>query len=160
LLQLIQGSGELTTFLAQLDREATRLGVQLELYEPVVAPPPVAEAEAKTTAKKDNQPPPPPQSPLEAAGLKAQKILLTAKAPYPNLLAFLRATEKLSYLVSQSNLSLSAVELPKLAPSSPAPAGAPAPVIAPVGAQTELKLMLTLYQSPENGLAPNSPKKP
>jgi len=40
LLQMIQGSGELATFLAQLDREASRLGVQLDLYEPVAAPPP------------------------------------------------------------------------------------------------------------------------
>ncbi|MCP9942331.1 hypothetical protein KBY70_08025 [Cyanobium sp. ATX 6E8] len=152
-LQLIEGSGELVTFLAQLDREASRLGVQLDLYEPVAAlPPPAAD---EKTAQKGEQPAAPPKSPLEAAGLKAQQVLLTAKGPYPNVLAFLRATEKLTVLVSQSNLSLTAVEPPKAAPQS-APqggnqagnqGGTVAPAAIPVAAKTELKLTLTYYQS-------------
>jgi type IV pilus assembly protein PilO len=152
-LQLIEGSGELVTFLAQLDREASLLGVQLDLYEPVaVLPPPPADDKK---AQKGDQPAAPPKTPLEAAGLKAQQVLLTARGPYPNVLAFLRATEKLTVLVSQSNLSLTAVEPPKAAPQ-PAPQGgnqaanqagtvAPAPPAA--AAKTELKLMLTYYQS-------------
>ena len=39
LLELIQGSGELRTFLAQLNREARASGVQLEGYEPISAAP-------------------------------------------------------------------------------------------------------------------------
>jgi type IV pilus assembly protein PilO len=40
LLNLISGSGDLSTFLAKLDQEARGSGVQLDLYEPqVVAPP-------------------------------------------------------------------------------------------------------------------------
>ena len=153
-LQLIEGSGELVTFLAQLDREATRHGVQLDLYEPVAAPPPVSEADAKKDAKKGGQPAPPPQSPLEAAGLKAQKVLLTAKGPYPNLLAFLRATERLSVLMSQSNLALAVVAQPQTAqPSAPAP-GQPGASVRPVAAaKTELKLMFTYYRSGD-GVAP------
>ena len=143
LLQMIQGSGELATFLAQLDREASRLGVQLDLYEPVVAPPPPPPDAAK---KGDGAPPPPPQTPLEAAGLQAQKVLITAKGPYPNLLAFLRATEKLTVLVTQSNLALAAVALP----SAPQPA-AGQPAAAPGVAKTELKLQFTYYRAAAPG---------
>ena len=156
-LQLIEGSGELVTFLAQLDREATRHGVQLDLYEPVAAPSPPAVDEKK--AQNGDQPAAPPKSPLEAAGLKAQQVLLTARGSYPNVLAFLRATEKLTVLVAQSNWALAAVEPPKAAPqqtsqSTPQAgnqeanqAATAAPVVAPVATKTELKLMLTYYQS-------------
>jgi len=152
-LRLIEGSGELVTFLAQLDREAARFGVQLDLYEPVAATPPPAADDKK--GQKGDQPAAPPKSPLEAAGLKAQQVLLTARGPYPNVLAFLRATEKLTVLVSQSNLSLTAVEPPKAAPQptpQPTPqagnqAATAASLAAPVAAKTELKLFLTYYQS-------------
>ena len=152
-LQLIEGSGELVTFLAQLDREAARFGVQLDLYEPVAALPPPAADDKK--AQNGDQPGAPPKSPLEAAGLKAQQVLLTARGSYPNVLAFLRATEKLTVLVSQSNLSLTGVEPPKAAPQQTPQAGnqdanqaaTAAPVVAPVATKTELKLMLTYYQS-------------
>ena len=138
-LQLIQGSGEFATFLAQLDAEAARHGVQLDLYEPVAAPAPVPAAEAK----KGEQAPPPPASPMEAAGLKEQKVLLTARGSYPSLLAFMRATEKLSVLVSQSNLSLAVVDPAKAgAPTAQASVGVP-----PAAAKTELKLMLAYYKS-------------
>ena len=137
-LQLIEGSGEFVTFLAQLDAEAARQGVQLDLYEPVAAPAPVPAEEAK----KDETTPPPPPSPMEAAGLKEQKVLLTARVSYPSLLAFMRATEKLSVLVSQSQMSLAFVD--------PAKAGAQA---APQAvAKTELKIMLTYYKSAAAGV--------
>ena len=138
-LQLIQGSGEFVTFLAQLDAEAARHGVQLDLYEPVAALAPVPAAEAK----KGEQAPPPPASPMEAAGLKEQKVLLTARGSYPSLLAFMRATEKLSVLVSQSSLSLAVVDPAK----SGAPASQPSVDVPPAAAKTELKLMLTYYKS-------------
>jgi type IV pilus assembly protein PilO len=163
-LQLIEESGELVTFLAKLDREASRLGVQLDLYEPVAALPPPA-ADGKKEALKADQLEPAHQSPLEAAGLKAQKVLLTAKGPYPNVLAFLRATEKLTVLVSQSNLSLAAVELPKAAPQPVAKDGgnrvgaAVAPGASPVAAKTELKLMFTYFQSADGAMPASVPSK-
>jgi type IV pilus assembly protein PilO len=121
-----------------LDAEAARQGVQLDLYEPVAAPAPVPAEEAK----KDETTPPPPPSPMEAAGLKEQKVLLTARGSYPSLLAFMRATEKLSVLVSQSQMSLAFVD--------PAKAGAQA---APQAvAKTELKIMLTYYKSAAAGV--------
>ncbi len=165
-LELIEGSGELVTFLAQLDREASRLGVQLDLYEPVAVLPPPS-GDGKKDAPKGDQPAPAHQSPLETAGLKAQKVLLTAKGSYPNVLAFLRAMEKLTVLVSQSNLSLAAVEPPKAVVQPVAQGGkqagnqggAVAPVTMPLAAKTELKLMLTYYQSGDaETLSPRPPK--
>jgi type IV pilus assembly protein PilO len=46
ILSLIAGSGEISTFMAQLDREAQASGVQLDGYEPitVAAPPPPAKS--------------------------------------------------------------------------------------------------------------------
>ena len=154
-LQLIEGSGELVTFLAQLDREASRFGVQLDLYEPVAALPPPPPADGKKESLKGDQPAPASQSPLEGAGLKAQKILLRARGTYPNLLAFLRATEKLTALVVQSDLSLSAVESPKPAPQRTAEGGNQkgnqgssfSLATTPVAAKTELKLTITYYQA-------------
>ena len=154
-LQLIEGSGEFVTFLAQLDAEAAHQGVQLDLYEPVAAPAPVPAAEAN----KAEQAPAAPASPMEAAGLKAQKVLLTARGSYPSLLAFVRATEKLSVLVSQSNLSLTLVDSANAGAQAAAPAGAAAPVSVPVAAKTELKLMLTSYQTTDGKMAPPIPKK-
>ena len=150
-LQLIEGSGEFVTFLAQLDAEAARQGVQLDLYEPVAAPAPVPAAEAK---KGETAAPPPPGSPLEAAGLRAQKLLITAKGPYPNLLVFMRALEKLNLLVVQSNLALAVAAQPQAA-STPVQPGSSAQ---PAAAKTELKLTLTYYQSPVTQPASSPPK--
>lgn len=155
-LQLIQGSGELVTFLAQLDREASRQGVQIYLYEPMAAIAPVT----ATAAKKGEQAPPSPASPLEAAGLKAQKLLLTARGSYPSLLAFLRATEKLNLLVEQSDLSLTALEPPKAAAQVGSTAVNATSAAAPVAAKTELKLILTYYQGIDEEMAKSNPTKP
>ena len=155
-LQLIQGSGEFVTFLAQLDAEAARHGVQLDLYEPVAALAPVPAAEAK----KGEQAPPPPASPMEAAGLKEQKMLLTARGSYPSLLAFMRATEKLSVLVSQTNLSLAVVDPAKSGAQVAPPAGTAVPGGGRVAAKTELKLMLTSYQATDGKIAQPIAKTP
>jgi type IV pilus assembly protein PilO len=157
LLQMIQGSGELGTFLAQLDREATRLGVQLNFYEPLVALPPPP-AEDQNAPKKAGEVPPLPKTGLEAAGLKAHKVLLTAKGPYPSLLEFLRSTEKLTVLVTQSDLALEAVELPNTPqPAAGQPGGAlKAP---PAVAKTELKLQFTYYRSAAVGATPPAAPK-
>ncbi|MEB3353521.1 MAG: hypothetical protein VKM34_04710 [Cyanobacteriota bacterium] len=143
-LQLIEGSGEFVTFLAQLDREAARNGLQLELFEPVAAAPPPDAPPAKGGNQNKQAPPPVPKAPLEQAGLAAERVLLTARGRYPNLLAFMRAMEKLSLLVVPSNFSIELVEV------GPPPAGA-----APNAAKPtipEMKLALTYYKAPEGGL--------
>jgi type IV pilus assembly protein PilO len=162
-LQLIEGSGEFATFLAQLDQEATRTGVRLEMFEPVT----IASAAAPAPARGGNQPaaaPPPPKEPLQAAGLTAQRVLLTARGSYPSVLSFMRSVEKLNLLVVASNFSLELVELPQPAAISSA---APADESSGTTGQTatppqklmipELKLALTYYQIPEGGLKPVAP---
>jgi type IV pilus assembly protein PilO len=84
---------------------------------------------------------------MEAAGLKEQKMLLTARGSYPSLLAFMRATEKLSVLVSQTNLSLAVVDPAKAGAQVAPPAGTAVPGSGSVAVKTELKLMLTSYQA-------------
>lgn len=150
-LQLIEGSGEFITFLAQLDREASRNGLQLELFEPVVAAPPPAEPSKGGNQNKE-APPPPPETPLEQAGLSAERVLLTARGRYPNLLAFMRSMEQLSLLVVPSDFSLELVEV------GAAPGGAGPDAAKPT--IPEMKLALTYYKAPAGGLKPPAQAKP
>jgi type IV pilus assembly protein PilO len=159
LLRLIEGSGEFSTFLAQLDLEATRNGLQLELFEPTQVA--GAEAPAPGSSAKPNapaqEPPPPVQAPLQAAGLEAERVLLSARGTYPSLLAFMRSVEQLGLLVVPSDFALQLVESASANAASPAPDGAPKVKI------PELKLALTFYKTPAGGLKPPQPasdKKP
>ena len=151
-LQLIEGSGEFVTFLAQLDREASRNGLQLQLFEPVAAAPPPAEPPKGGNQNNQQAPPPPPKAPLEQAGLSAEKVLLTARGRYPNLLAFMRSMEQLSLLVVPSDFSLELVEMG--APAGGTAANAAKPTI------PEMKLALTYYKTPAGGLKPAAPAAP
>ena len=119
ILQLIAGSGDISTFMAQLSREARSSGVQLDSYEPVTA------TAAPATTPPAGQTPPaapnPPQpaaaagaaaavaaavDPLVAPGLQKTSVLITDKGSGPQLQDFLRRLERLSLLVAQSDLSL------------------------------------------------------
>ena len=144
LLALIAGSGQLATFLAQVDREAQRHRVQLDVLQP--APPPAA-----TPAKRGNaaQPAPPPPAPsaeakgLAGTGMEATRMTLVARGDFPNLLAFLRAMERLSLLVVQSDLQLKVPERQSGTGQQPA-------AVQPVSFQpgdTELRLELGLYRA-------------
>jgi type IV pilus assembly protein PilO len=154
ILALIQGSGEFSTFLAQLDREARRNQVQLDLFEPVAAPAPAAEGETPegeapsgSAEGADPQAKPEPK-PLEEAGLSSERVLLSAQGRYPNLLAFMRAVERLSLLVVPSNFAIALVEVPPPPGAPDPPANAPRPTV------PQLKLQLTYYTSrPENAAA-------
>jgi type IV pilus assembly protein PilO len=130
LLDLIGGSGDLGTFLAQMDRVAARSGVQLDLYEPQDQ---VVKAEPKSPTNGRSKEPPVAKDPLEVEGLHKQTLLLAAKGHFTQLLAFLRGIEGLTVLVAQSDLQLALEEL-KATPS------------APVGPQKVLlKLNISLY---------------
>jgi len=155
LVQLIGGTGDLATVLAQVDRVAGLTGVQLDLYEPQGAAP---EATAKAGAGAQDKPAPPPPDPLAVEGLERQTVLLAAKGSFPQVLDFLRRLERLNLLVVQSDLQL-ALEDPKNgAPATPAPAAAPPgpqapqpvqgkqPALPPNGpTQVVLKLNVSLY---------------
>ena len=154
LVQLIGGTGDLATVLAQVDRVAGLTGVQLDLYEPQGAapqPPPKAGAGAQ------EKPAPPPPDPLAVEGLERQTVLLAAKGSFPQVLDFLRRMERLNLLVVQSDLQLVLDDLKNGAPATPAPAVAPPGPQAPQPAQSKppalangptkvvLKLNVSLY---------------
>lgn len=167
LLSLIAGSGDISTFLAQLGAEASRSRVQLDSYEPIEGA--AAAKPGASPAPPASPPPSPPGSapaspptagqapglgdPLLAPGLQKTSLLITAHGPAPNLLTFLRRLEALSLLVVQSDLSLKQEQGAAPASSSAAPAGSSP---APVQSTTTLKLKLGLYSKQ----APASPPKP
>ena len=130
LLDLIGGSGDLQTFLAQADRVAARSGVQLNLYEPQGAIPKSETASPAPSASKDS---PAPKDPLAVEGLHKQTLLLEVKGRYPQVLTFLRGMEALTVLVVQSDLQLA---LDEVKASGPAPSG-PQKIL--------LKLNISLY---------------
>ncbi len=145
IIRLITGNGDLSTFLAMLDREAREAGVKLTLYEPTevaapapaqpgaAAPPPPAQGAAPAPAQGAAAP-----SSVEASlaqeGLTQRSLLVSARGQFPALLAFLRRLEALNVLVFQSDLNLNLSE-------ESAPEGKPLLSNAPV----VMNLSLGLY---------------
>ena len=146
LLNLLAGSGQISTFLAQLNREAAATGVQLDVFEPVEAGTAATAAGVKPAAapapaggnEKEAAPPP---DPLEADGLRRTNLLMSARGRYPNLLVFLRRLERLSLLVAQSDLKL---DLEAIRAQAQPAANRPA-AQAPLIPQVVMKLNLALY---------------
>jgi len=107
LVNLIVGSGDVSTFLAMLDRESKALGVQLDLFQPQApsapgaAAAPAAPAAPGAPAAAGAQP-----DPLEAEGLQRTGMQILAKGDYPKLLQLLERIEELSVLVEQNGLKL------------------------------------------------------
>ena len=133
LLALIAGSGDLATFLTQVDRQAQRHGVQLDVLQP--AKPQAVPGEPTPAAPAE------PPDPLAGAGLQATQMQLKAVGTYPNLLGFIRAMERLSLLVRQSGFTLQQV----------GPTAGQAPAAAPAPALTAMTFTLTLYSSSKTG---------
>lgn len=156
LLGLIAGSGDLSTFLAQVNLEAQRHGVQLDQLQPAAAPaPPPNARKAKTAAEKKAAEAAAAEAQgcgaLAQSGFSAQRRSLVATGRYPNLLAFMRALENLSLLVVQCDLALQQPPLQgESDPTKPAP---PAP---PMQVRFELSLFEkgAPAQAPASGQAP------
>ena len=128
LFEIVTGNGDLSTFMAMLDREAQLAGVQLDLFQPQLPPPPAQPGDpasaappaapatapgrppAGAAAPPTGQPVQPGQPPApvigEIKGLLTTTILLNARGPYPALVTFLRRLELLNVLVVQSDLVL------------------------------------------------------
>lgn len=140
LFEIVTGNGDLSTFMAMVDREAKRAGVQVDLFQPQLAPtpaqpgapasaaPPAAPATAPGgapagAAAPAGQPVQPGQPPVPASreikGLVTTTILLNARGPYPALVNFLHQLELLNVLVVQSDLVLQADKAVAPAPGSP-----------------------------------------
>ena len=152
LLALIAGSGDLATFLTQVDRQAQRHGVQLDVLQPAQSKGAPGEAAPPTPAA-----PAEPPDPLAGAGLQATQMQLKAVGTYPNLLGFIRAMERLSLLVRQSGFTLQQVgptagQAPAAADSpASSQASPPPPAAAPAPALTAMTFTLTLYSSSKTG---------
>ena len=140
IVKLIAGSGDISTFMAQLAIEAQRAGVQLDGYEPIVetasrclAPSNPSNKPAQA-AKDKNAPPPPPPDPIlcSSRGLEKVSLLLTARGSGPALENFLRGLEKLSLLVVQRDLGF------KYEPRQSAIGSSSPPVV--------MRLSLSLYR--------------
>ncbi len=162
LLQLVAGSGDIDTFMAQLNREASAAGIVLDVFEPRASPAAADRSSAEGQEQPAGQPPgqpagepagqqsadakpPVPSDPLEASGLVKSSTLLSARGRYPNLLNFLRRLERLGLLVVQSDLKVALQE-------ASGPAASTAPLLA------DLKLNLSLYR--EGDPAPRPPNTP
>ena len=155
LFEIVSGNGDLSTFMAMVDREAKLAGVQLDLFQPqpltTPAKPgaPGAAASPAAPGTAPGQPPagaqagrpgqpgePPAPANTEIKGLRNTTILLHARGPYSALVNFLHRIELLNVLVVQSNLVLEAVN--KTDGSAPgAPQSREQPVL--------MKLQLMLY---------------
>ena len=134
IIALIAGSGDISTFMAQLSSEAQRSGVQLDSYEPITQAAPEPGRPASRRSPAADKAPPPPPDPLLAPGLQKTSLLLTAQGRGPQLLDFLRRLEQLSLLVVQSDLSLKREGDQAASKGKPAAAGT-----------TSLKLNLAIY---------------
>ncbi|MFZ9753909.1 MAG: hypothetical protein ACO3B3_10205 [Cyanobium sp.] len=173
LFEIVTGNGDLSTFVAMVDREAGLAGVQLDQFEPQIkaaAPGARAAGAGGAGAAKPASPAPaaaakPPAPPggaataaaaddeMEILGLSRQSILMSARGPYPALLDFLRRLERLNVLVVQSDLRLelepSGGDRRGATPQAPAQTAANAPPPQPV-----LKVLLSLYGRPPAAAGP------
>jgi type IV pilus assembly protein PilO len=181
-LQLIAGSGNLSTLMAELDRIAMTSAVELTLVEPHTTTSAANSAHAgpsrqdltpdqSDTKLKDIQPlktdpknasnpgqkPQPQSDPLETQGLRRQTLLISARGRFPDLLSFMRKLELISVLAVQSNLQLELENRTNqdAGQSKPSP-GLAGKTAAPARAEptVTLKLNLNLYsQDSPPGLA-------
>ena len=140
LLQIVAGTDQLDTLLAQLAVEAAAAGVTLESYEPQAAPAPAPNS--KRSKAKGNEAP--PSDPLLVDGeLVKREQLVMASGAFPQLLVFLRRIESLSPLAVLRNLNL----------SHPAPSGDGEDSAEP----TVLKFNLSVYsRAPKEDQAPST----
>jgi type IV pilus assembly protein PilO len=143
LLGLIAGSGDISTFMAKVNLEALRHGVQLDQLQPVAAPaPPPDASQAKTEAEKQAAEAAAAAQgcgALAQSGFSAQRRSLVATGRYPNLLAFMRALENLSLLVVQCDLAL----------QQPPPQGAANPNQPAAAPDMQVRFELSLFEKGE-----------
>ena len=140
LLQIVAGTDQLDTLLAQLAVEAAAAGVTLESSEPQAPPAPAPNS--KRSKAKGNEAP--PSDPLLVDGeLVKREQLVMASGAFPQLLVFLRRIESLSPLAVLRDLNL----------SHPAPSGDGEDSAEP----TVLKFNLSVYsRAPKEDQAPST----
>ena len=136
LLNLVAGTTQLHTFLAQLNQFAVEQGVSIVKVEPQAierpAPKPASPPDDDATA-----PPLPPEDPLLVQKLEKRSALLTVQGPFRRIIAFLQQMEQLQVIVIASDLELR-LRAPNQRRSENSAAGEPV-------TQTTLKLKLSAY---------------
>lgn len=152
LLGLIAGSGNISTFMAQVNIEAQRHGVRLDQLQPALAAP-AATDKTKTKEQAETQAEDEARGcgALASSGFTSQRRSLVATGRYPNLLAFMRALENLSLLVVQCDLAL---EQPPPKQTSRNPSQPPPP---PPPMQVRFELSLFEKGTPAAAPAPAKP---
>ena len=109
LLNLVAGTTQLHTFLAQLNQFAVEQGVSIVKVEPQAierpAPKP-ASPPADTADDGATAPPLPPEDPLLVQKLEKRSALLTVQGPFRRIIAFLQQMEQLQVIVIASDLEL------------------------------------------------------
>ena len=109
LLNLVAGTTQLHTFLAQLNQFAVEQGVSILKVEPQAierpAPKP-ASPPADTAAADATAPSLPPEDPLLVQKLEKRSALLTVQGPFRRIIAFLQQMEQLQVIVIASDLEL------------------------------------------------------
>ena len=145
LLQLVAGTDQLDTLLAQLAAEAAATEVSLEIFEPQAAAAPAETPPARTrrgSGGKAEQTKPPVDPLLVEGELVKRSQLVQAVGSFPALLAFLRRLESLSPLAVVSDLNLT-----QAAGTTPEAGAEP----------TLLKFSLTAYsRAPKTAPAPSA----
>jgi len=157
LFEIVTGNGDLSTFLAMVDREASLAGVQVDLFEPQVAPEAAGGTGAaaggagapqrglgpaqapRPTGPGAGQPNPAGALERKIPGLTSRSILVSARGSYPGLLQFLRRLELLNVLVVQSDLRLQFED--KAAAATPQDRATQGEPIKPV----QMKVLVSLY---------------
>lgn len=138
LYTLIIGSGDVSTLLATLDREAKASGIRLDKYDPQAG---AAASPASAPGQRPAQAPAPGASAAMVSpvlpNLTSKVVFISANGGYVQLLGFLRRLESLNVLVIQSNLAL---EAPPPSTDKTKP---------PSSAMT-MKLGLSLYNKPSD----------
>ncbi|KZR71029.1 hypothetical protein PMIT1318_02171 [Prochlorococcus marinus str. MIT 1318] len=140
LLNLVAGTTQLHTFLAQLNQFAVEQGVSIVKVEPqaIERPAPKPASPPADTADDDATAPPlPPEDPLLVQKLEKRSALLTVQGPFRRIVAFLQQMEQLQVIVIASDLELR-LEAAKQRSSENSAAGEPV-------SQTTLKLKLSAY---------------
>ena len=140
LLQIVAGTDQLDTLLAQLAVEAAAAGVTLESYEPQAPQAPASNS--KRSKAKGNAAPPSDPLLVDGALVKREQLVMASGA-FPQLLVLLRRIESLSPLAVLRDLNL----------SHPAPSGDGEDSAGP----TVLKFNLSVYsRAPKEDPAPST----
>ncbi|KZR62084.1 hypothetical protein [Prochlorococcus sp. MIT 1303] len=137
LLNLVAGTTQLQTFLAQLNQFAVEQGVSIVKIEPQAIERPAPKPVSPPAGDDATAPALPQEDPLLVQKLEKRSALLTVQGPFRRIIAFLQQMEQLQVIVIASDLELR-LEAAKQRSSENSTDSEPV-------TQTRLKLKLSAY---------------